>query len=147
MTLLAYLFVLGAATPVFRIAYLLIPGLKMFRFPTRFLIVVELGLAVLGAIGLTRLRADLAGPVPAGSRSATPFADRGHGSALRRQIDLWSFTSLGRTRWSRRAIGWRRRPTAPPSSSPTRPHPRTFTPGHRADCTAAPSSPRAAGLM
>lgn len=59
MTVLAYLFVLGAATPVYKIAYLLIPGLKMFRFPTRFLIVVELGLAVLAAIGVTRLRDDL----------------------------------------------------------------------------------------
>jgi hypothetical protein len=60
MTLLAYLFVLGGATPVFHLAYLLLPGMKLFRFPTRFLIVVELGLALLGALGLTRLRADLA---------------------------------------------------------------------------------------
>jgi hypothetical protein len=59
MTLVAYLFVLGAATPVFRVAYLLLPGMKLFRFPTRFLIVVELGLALLGAVGLTRLRGDL----------------------------------------------------------------------------------------
>jgi hypothetical protein len=59
MTLVAYLFVLGPATPVFHVAYLLIPGLKVFRFPTRFLIVVELGLALLGAVGLTRLAADL----------------------------------------------------------------------------------------
>ena len=59
MTLVAYLFVLGAATPVFRVAYLLLPGMKLFRFPTRFLIVVELGLALLGAVGLTRLGADL----------------------------------------------------------------------------------------
>ncbi|MFI5244986.1 MAG: YfhO family protein, partial [Gemmatimonadales bacterium] len=59
MTLVAYLFVLGPATPVFRVAYLLIPGMKLFRFPQRFLIVVELGLALLGAVGLTRLRADL----------------------------------------------------------------------------------------
>jgi hypothetical protein len=59
MTLVAYLFVLGPATPVFRVAYLVIPGMKVFRFPTRFLIVVELGLALLGALGLTRLGADL----------------------------------------------------------------------------------------
>jgi hypothetical protein len=59
MTLVSYLFVLGRATPVYRVAYLLIPGMSLFRFSTRFLIVVELGLAVLGAIGLTRLRADL----------------------------------------------------------------------------------------
>ena len=59
MTTVAYLFVLGAATPAFRVAYELLPGMKLFRFPTRFLIVVELGIAILGAIGLTRLRADL----------------------------------------------------------------------------------------
>jgi hypothetical protein len=59
MTLVAYLFVLGAATPVFGVAYVLLPGMKLFRFPTRFLIVVELGLALLGAVGLTRLGADL----------------------------------------------------------------------------------------
>src|SRR5258708_35921355 len=59
MSLAAYLFVLGAATPVFRVAYLLLPGMKLFRFPTRFLIVVELGLALLAAAGLTRLRVDL----------------------------------------------------------------------------------------
>jgi hypothetical protein len=59
MTLVAYLLVLGAATPVFQVAYLLVPGMKMFRFPTRFLIVVELGLALLGAVGLTRLSVDL----------------------------------------------------------------------------------------
>lgn len=59
VTLVAYLFVLGRATPAFHVAYLLIPGLSMFRFPTRFLIVVELGLALLAAVGLSRLRDDL----------------------------------------------------------------------------------------
>jgi hypothetical protein len=44
---------------VYRVAYEVLPGLKLFRFPTRFLIVVELGIALLGAVGLTRLRADL----------------------------------------------------------------------------------------
>ena len=51
MTVVAYLLVLGQATPVFHVAYLLVPGLKLFRFPTRFLIVVELGLALLAAPG------------------------------------------------------------------------------------------------
>jgi hypothetical protein len=58
LTVFAYAFVLGRAAPIFRLAYLLIPGISMFRFPTRFLIVVELGLALLAATGLTRLRAD-----------------------------------------------------------------------------------------
>lgn len=68
MALVACLFVLGQATPVFHVAYLLIPGLKLFRFPTRFLIVVELGLALLAAFGLTRLRDDLARRWPSPSR-------------------------------------------------------------------------------
>jgi hypothetical protein len=59
MTLVAYLLVLGRATPVFPLVYFLVPGMKVFRFATRFLIVVELGLAVLAAVGLTRLGADL----------------------------------------------------------------------------------------
>ena len=59
MTVLGYLFVLGSATPVFHVAYLVIPGMKMFRFPTRFLFIVELGLALLAGLGLTRLRGDL----------------------------------------------------------------------------------------
>jgi membrane protein YfhO len=59
MTLVAYLLVLGRATPVFHAAYAVVPGMKVFRFPTRFLIVVDLGLALLAAIGLTRLPGDL----------------------------------------------------------------------------------------
>jgi hypothetical protein len=59
LTIVAYLCVLGRATPVFHAIYFVVPGMKMFRFPTRFLIVVELGLALLGAIGLTHVRAAL----------------------------------------------------------------------------------------
>ena len=33
MTVVAYLFVLGRATPVFHLAYTLLPGLDRFRFP------------------------------------------------------------------------------------------------------------------
>jgi hypothetical protein len=69
MTGVAYLCVLGGATPFFRMVYELVPGMKMFRFPTRFLIVVELGLAVLAAVGLTRLRADLTQRWPRPSRT------------------------------------------------------------------------------
>ena len=61
MTTVAYLMVLGPATIAFRLAYDLVPGMDLFRFPTRFLIVVELGLAVLAALGLTRLGTDLTG--------------------------------------------------------------------------------------
>lgn len=86
LTLLAYLFVLGAATPVYKIAYLLIPGLKMFRFPTRFLIVVELGLAVLAAIGLTKLREDLSRRLTALSRVPAAVAIT---LCAATAIDLW----------------------------------------------------------
>jgi hypothetical protein len=59
MTIVAFLLVLGRATPAFRIVYELVPGMKLFRFPTRFLIVVDLGLALLGAYGLTELCSQL----------------------------------------------------------------------------------------
>jgi hypothetical protein len=51
----AYLIVLGPATPVFKVLFRFMPGMSSFRFPTRFLVVVDLGLAVLGGIGLTYL--------------------------------------------------------------------------------------------
>lgn len=55
----AYLLVLGPATPLFRVAFEIIPGLKFFRCPTRFLIVVELALCVLAARGLSRAQQQL----------------------------------------------------------------------------------------
>lgn len=59
MTVAAYLMVLGRSSYVFWLAYHVVPGLSTFRFPTRFLIVVELGLALLAAVGLTKLGRDL----------------------------------------------------------------------------------------
>jgi hypothetical protein len=50
--------VLGKHTPIFHLAWKYLPGMGQFRFPTRFLVVVELALALLGAIGLTSLCAD-----------------------------------------------------------------------------------------
>ena len=61
MTVTAFFFTLGPRTPVYYLAYLLIPGMARFRAPTRFLVVVELGLVLLAAIGLTRLREHLEG--------------------------------------------------------------------------------------
>ena len=58
--LVAYGFVLGSATPFFRIAFGIVPGLSTFRLPTRFLFIVELALALLGGIGLTALQELLA---------------------------------------------------------------------------------------
>jgi hypothetical protein len=56
MTIVAFAFTLGPRTPIYYAAYLLIPGIQRFRAPTRFLVAVELGLVLLAAIGLTRLR-------------------------------------------------------------------------------------------
>jgi hypothetical protein len=126
MTVLSYLFVLGAATPVFRVAYEILPGMKMFRFPTRFLIVVELGLALLGAIGLTRLRGDLAQRWPAPSRAPQLVV-----IALCAGTALDLFIHQPRQNPMVPASTW----LAPPPSVATvrdgTPQPRTFTPRHR----------------
>lgn len=56
----AYLIVLGPATPFFELLFRLVPGMSYFRFPTRFLFVVNLAIALLAAFGaravLERLR-------------------------------------------------------------------------------------------
>lgn len=59
LALAAYLVVLGPATPVFRFLFDYLPGFNLFRFPTRFLILVDFSLCVLAALGLSRLREDL----------------------------------------------------------------------------------------
>lgn len=46
---------LGEATPVFWLLWTAVPGMKLFRFPNRFLLPVMLAVAVLGALGLARL--------------------------------------------------------------------------------------------
>jgi hypothetical protein len=59
MTIVACGLILGPRTPVYYLAYLLVPGMARFRAPTRFMVVVELGLVLLAAIGLTRFGAEL----------------------------------------------------------------------------------------
>src|SRR6185437_16225641 len=59
MALVAYLLVLGPLTPVFAVAYYALPGLKLFRVPNRFLIVTDLGIAILGGVGLTLVCEDV----------------------------------------------------------------------------------------
>jgi len=51
----SFLLMLGPATPLFRLAWLVVPGMKLFRFPQRFLLLVTLVLAVAAAVALTRL--------------------------------------------------------------------------------------------
>jgi Bacterial membrane protein YfhO len=48
----SYLLVLGKNTPFFRWAFELVPGMDYFRFPTRFLLFVDLALALLAGFGL-----------------------------------------------------------------------------------------------
>ena len=59
MAIIAMSMVLGPHTPVYHLAWKYMPGMGRFRFPTRFLFVVDLVIAVLGAIGLGLLRKDL----------------------------------------------------------------------------------------
>jgi hypothetical protein len=126
MTLVAYLFVLGRATPVFRIAYLVIPGMKLFRFPTRFLIVVELGLALLAAIGLTRLGADLKRRLPASPRLA-----RGIVLAICAGTALDLFIHQPRQNPMVPAQRWLAAPATANVVHADSAQPRTFTPRHR----------------
>ncbi|MBI5471176.1 MAG: YfhO family protein [Ignavibacteriae bacterium] len=51
----AYVFVLGPHTPIYEGAFHLIPGMKFFRFPTRFLFVVDASVIVLASLGLTEI--------------------------------------------------------------------------------------------
>jgi hypothetical protein len=57
MTAIAFAFMLGPHTPIYYAAFKLVPGMDAFRAPTRFMVIVDLGLVLLAAIGLTRLRA------------------------------------------------------------------------------------------
>lgn len=66
----AYVLVLGSATGLYWLAYQVVPGLKTFRFPTRFLFVVEFAIALLGGLGLTYFQAFAARRVPAARRAA-----------------------------------------------------------------------------
>ncbi len=56
---LSLLLTLGPATPLYRMCWELVPGMKLFRFPTRFLMVAGLALALLGALGLQAVLARL----------------------------------------------------------------------------------------
>ncbi len=48
---LALLLMLGPATPLYRAAWEVVPGMQLFRFPSRFVLLVDLALAVLAALG------------------------------------------------------------------------------------------------
>src|SRR5439155_340529 len=58
---LSYLLVLGENTPVFGWVFAGVPGMRYFRFPTRFLVFVELGIALLAGFGLAAFLEKLGG--------------------------------------------------------------------------------------
>ncbi len=53
----AYLLVLGSNTPVYEAVFYIVPGMKFFRFPTRFLLIVDASIVILAALGVTHLLA------------------------------------------------------------------------------------------
>jgi hypothetical protein len=52
IAVVSFLLVLGKNTPVFGWAFAAVPGMRYFRFPTRFLVFVDLAIALLGAFGV-----------------------------------------------------------------------------------------------
>ena len=60
-TITAYVLVLGPNTPLYELVFYAVPGMKFFRFPTRFLFLVDFGLAALAAYGLTTLSGRFSG--------------------------------------------------------------------------------------
>ena len=126
--LVAYGLVLGSATPFFKIAFEVVPGLSTFRLPTRFLFIVELGLALLGGIGLTALQGLLERRLPrAGLARVAPLlaAVVAAGTAAdlvyhnRRQNPL---VDAGR---------WLARPASAAAILASGEQGRVYTPGHR----------------
>ncbi|HCV44035.1 MAG TPA: hypothetical protein DGH68_11170, partial [Bacteroidetes bacterium] len=51
----AYVLALGPNTPVYEAVFHVVPGMKFFRFPTRFLLIVDASLAILAAFGASQL--------------------------------------------------------------------------------------------
>lgn len=65
--LLSFCMVLGPLTPLYRLAFDVLPGFSSFRFPTRFLFVTVLAITLLGGLGLTWLQSVLVRFVPSQS--------------------------------------------------------------------------------
>ncbi|MBA7492179.1 hypothetical protein ES702_02728 [subsurface metagenome] len=55
LLIISLLLALGRSTPFFKLLWWTIPGMKFFKYPTRFLIFTEFSLAILAAIGLEEL--------------------------------------------------------------------------------------------
>jgi hypothetical protein len=123
LTLIAFLFVLGRYTPVYRIAYEVLPGLSVFRGPTRFLFVVDIGLALLAGVGLTRLIEDGVRSLRRGSRIPAATASA---VCLLTVLDL-TFHQARRNPMVQ-ASEWLAPPPSVAAIRADNPQPRTFTP-------------------
>jgi hypothetical protein len=126
MTIIAFAFILGPRTPAYYVAYELIPGMARFRAPTRFLVVAELGLVLLAAIGLTRLRAELARRWSGASGIPRLIAI---GICIVTALDL--FIHQSRQNAFVPASDWLAAPRTADIVRADTPAPRTFTPHHR----------------
>ena len=51
-SIVAYLLALGRNTPLFHLAFVAVPGMAYFRFPARFVVFTEIGVALLAGFGL-----------------------------------------------------------------------------------------------
>ncbi|MDE2662885.1 MAG: hypothetical protein OXI39_07770 [Gemmatimonadota bacterium] len=74
------LFALGAHTPVWRVAYEVVPGIRMFRAPSTAMFLFAFSVATLAALGVDRLRA---------ARREAPASDKPE------RVLLWGAAILG----------------------------------------------------
>jgi hypothetical protein len=72
---ISYLLVLGPATPLYKLVFNYFPGMNYFRFPTRLLLITDLSLAALAALGLTRFALKRR-PGDAGTAQSTTVGSR-----------------------------------------------------------------------
>lgn len=114
MTAIAFAFILGPHTPIYYAAFKLVPGMDAFRAPTRFMVIVDLGLVLLAAVGLTRLRAPQIVKVAICAVTV---------------VDLW----IHQPRWNPMvpAGRWLAEPRTAAIVKADSSAPRTFTPQHR----------------
>ena len=126
MTITAFAFILGPHTPAYYAAYLVVPGMNAFRAPTRFMVVVDLGLVLLAAFGLTRLRAELERRWSVPSRIPRVIAI---GLCAATAVDL--FIHQPRQNPMVPAGDWLAAPRTADIVRADSPAPRTFTPHHR----------------
>jgi hypothetical protein len=124
-TILSFAFILGPRTPIYYVAFQLVPGMGRFRAPTRFMVVVELGLVLLAAVGLTRLRADLQ------KRWSTSRAPAMIAAAICVATALDLFVHQPRQNSIVPAGEWLAPPRTADIVRRDTPAPRTFSPHHR----------------